>query len=257
MHGEEILERSEISIRHFSVTPKLCTVDDARPCARDLVTLDALIDSLLRIRMKDALNSTTQPSRRLASQRAKNGAKHVSRGGMTLFPELDGSSRDALRRAFFGGAALLAQRFGVTDEDIAIHLERVAARASVQKIALPLPSNIADLVLATACTRVGSTAASLPIATLRIEMEPILKRTAALRVESEEAILVARRFWLEFERATLASASGGIQEYNGARPLRVWIADQLLGRLERSGARVASARDNASAPRTTLRLVGA
>ena len=44
MHGEEILERSEISIRHFSVTPKLCTVDDARPCARDLVTLDALID---------------------------------------------------------------------------------------------------------------------------------------------------------------------------------------------------------------------
>ena len=84
--------------------------------------------------MKDALNSTTQPSRRLASQRAKHGAKHVSRGGMTLFPELDGSSRDALRRAFFGGAALLAQRFGVTDEDIAIHLERVAARSVVHPV---------------------------------------------------------------------------------------------------------------------------
>ncbi|MSR42001.1 MAG: hypothetical protein EXS10_08910 [Phycisphaerales bacterium] len=202
--------------------------------------------------MKDARKKNSTASKRLRAQRAHNAA-----GGMTLFPELDGSSRDALRRAFFGGAALLAQRFGVTDEDIAVHLERVAARASAQKIALPLASNVADLVLATACTRAGSTAASLPISILRVEMEPILKRTAALRVANEEAILVARRFWVEFERATLSAASGGIHEYNGARPLRVWISDQLLGRLERSRARLDDARDGMHASRTVLRLVGA
>ncbi len=175
---------------------------------------------------------------------------------MMLFPELDGSSRDALRRAFFGGAATLAQRFGVTDEDIAVHLERVAARASAQKVALPLASNVADLVLATACTRAGTTRASLPLSTLRVEMEPILKRTAALRVGNEESILVARRFWVEFERATLQAGAGGIQEYNGARPLRVWISDQLLGKLERARAMNQDSRDGTHAPRTVLRLVG-
>ncbi len=202
--------------------------------------------------MKNASNNFQPAWRRTAKQRAK---PELTRG-MMLFPELDGTSRDALRRAFFGGAALLAQRFGVTDEDIAVHLERAAARTSVQKVALPLASNVADLVLATACGRAGTTRASLPLSTLRVEMEPILKRTAALRVGNLESILVARRFWVDFERATLHASTGGIQEYNGARPLRVWISDQLLGRLERTRANDHDSRDANPAPRTMLRLVG-
>ena len=81
-----------------------------------------------------------------------------------------------------------------------------------------------------------------------------LTRTCTLHLSDQEAIIHVRRFITELKRATLARKDRrdrGLLDYDGLRPLRVWLVDRLLAQLEAEGPEV---RIRLQDERTTARL---
>lgn len=144
-----------------------------------------------------------------------------------------------IRRGFFAEASWASHRYGVTIDDLLAHLS--AARHLARPHVVRQVRHIADLAVAAGCVK-GSSRAWADAAEW---FEPVLVRGCRLRLDAIDAVVFARRFLAEVQLQTLeAAASRGaragrslrvaaLQEYLGNRPLRAWLADRLLGRLER------------------------
>lgn len=155
-----------------------------------------------------------------------------------------------VRREFFARGASLAIRYGVTPEEVIAHLER-ADLASTPGPGRVL-SFIDDLIGAVACCRGHPQAWYDTWA----RHESFLIRASRMRLSEGDAVIFARRFWIELHAVTVlgrrlshdspVSASlVTLAHYSGVRPIRIWLTDRLLGTLE-SALRDAMARRVAS-----------
>ena len=194
-------------------------------------------------------------------------AKRSTRRPVTPMPTLEiinKGMRDSIRQAFFAEAGAAAAKYGVTLEQVFAHLEvadefmRLEATSNRNHRVNKIPGLINDLVLATACTH----GIGLAWQDLREQHTHLLNRAAEMRLDEIDAILHVRRFWDEMEeqsRGNTNHAGPRMQDYPGTRPLRIWLADRVLGGLEKL-ARGGEIPTNPQRPlniqsRTPLRLV--
>ena len=83
-----------------------------------------------------------------------------------------------------------------------------------------------------------------------------MTRAAFSRLPETLALTWTRRYWTRLERASRAR-TGGLVRYDGSRPLRLWLVENLLGALEeeRAAGRLSIRREHIGRP-IPLRLVG-
>lgn len=150
---------------------------------------------------------------------------------------IDGSLRNTIRRAFFAEGGETADRYGISLEQVLAHLEvadefaRLRSGTGSGHRVSRIPSMISDLVTATACSHGVGTAWQ----DIRDEHGHLLIRACEMRLGEIDAMLFVRRFWEDLESRTRGcddSSGPRMQDYLATRPLRVWLADRLLGKLE-------------------------
>ena len=134
-----------------------------------------------------------------------------------------------IRMAYFQNASLEAGRYRIGLEDVMAHLERV----QLGRLTTPgrILTHISDITQAVACCK-GS---HLAWADLHSEYESILTNACLLRLDATEAALFTRRFMLDLERNSRLGhrdLQPTMMSYAGTRPMRMWLTDRLLGRLE-------------------------
>jgi hypothetical protein len=141
---------------------------------------------------------------------------------------LDRALRDRIRREYFARAGEVGAAYGITADDILRHVER-ANLAATPGPARAL-SYIEDLVLAAACVRGHPRA----WAEAWSKYEGVLLRAARMRLDEADAIVFVRRYWIDLHAATTGCVPGfpTIADFVGVRPLRIWLTDRLLGRIE-------------------------
>ena len=167
----------------------------------------------------------------------------AERGGAQL-PE---SVRAALREAYFAEAGELAMRYGVGACDVIEHLERAGLpRAPRPERAV---ANIRCAVHATALA-MGIAQAWADLLTV---LGPGFDRACIGRLDRQQGIAFARRFWIDLRDSTLGTGTragarrrtGGrapdLRSFTATRALRYWLAERLLGSLEVELGRAASA----------------
>lgn len=159
-------------------------------------------------------------------------------GSLAAAPAVPDSIEQRIRRGFFAEASWVSHRYGVTIDNLLAHLS--GARQGTKPHVVRQVRHIADLAVAVACAK-GSSRAWADAAEW---FEPVLVRGCRLRLDAIDAVVFARRFLAEVQVQTLKAAQGradrtgvalrgvALQEYLGNRPLRAWLADRLLGRLE-------------------------
>ena len=161
---------------------------------------------------------------------------------------LDATVVAAIRAAYFSEAGELAMRYGVGVSEVVEHLERAGlARAPRAERAI---SNIRCAVHATAL----SLGIAQAWADLVSALGPGFDRACAGRLDRQDGIAFARRFWLDLREATLTPhgerprtrrirgvRSPDLKAFTAVRPLRYWLAERLLGSLEVELGRTASA----------------
>jgi hypothetical protein len=83
-----------------------------------------------------------------------------------------------------------------------------------------------------------------------------LARAAFGRLPESLALTWTRRYWTQLEKAS-RDGTGGLIGYDGSRPIRLWIVEDLIGALERERAagRLEIRREHIGKP-LPLRLVG-
>jgi hypothetical protein len=165
---------------------------------------------------------------------------------------LDDAVAAAIRAAYFAEAGELAVRYGIGVGDVVEHLERAGLARS------PRPDraieNIRCAVHATAlCLGVAQAWADLVTA-----LGPGFDRACIGRLQSDDGIAFARRFWLDLRESTLGPRSArrsrnaaprrpkgarvpDLRAFPATRPLRYWLAERLIGSLELELGRAASA----------------
>jgi hypothetical protein len=161
--------------------------------------------------------------------------------------------RSALLRRFFRDAGSLASRYRVGGEDLVAHVQRLN-QASLDRGALIKPVIcIGDLTVATACCLGRANAMN----DLWIYAEPSMTRAAMARLPETLALTWTRRYWTQLERASRSEEGCGVARYDGSRPIRLWIVEELLGTLEaeRAAGRLTIRREQLGRP-AALRLVG-
>lgn len=170
-----------------------------------------------------------------ASERDEATRMHTRHGAETTSRRRDGAEaldvqlRDRIRREYFARAGGAGAAYGITADDVLRHVER-ANLASTPGPARAL-SYIEDLVLAAACVRGHPRA----WAEAWSKYEGVLVRAARMRLDEADSIVFARRFWIDLHAATTGSHAGAfptIADFVGVRPLRIWLTDRLLGRIE-------------------------
>ena len=145
---------------------------------------------------------------------------------------------ESIRRAFFAKGSEKATRYGVTLEHVISHIEvaeeyaqaksETTRRTHISRI----PSSIEDIIHATACCH----GVGMAWQDCRDMHAQLLIRACEMRLQEIDALLFVRRFWEELESRTRGNSACGsprVQDYLGTRPLRIWLADRLLGRLEK------------------------
>jgi hypothetical protein len=163
-----------------------------------------------------------------------------------------GSYRSNLLRCFFRDAAPLAARYRVSGDHVAAHAHALM-RDRLERGALLKPvACVADLAVATACCLGRANAWN----ELWIFAEPSMTRAAFSRLPDSLALTWTRRYWTRLERIS-REGKGGLVGYDGSRPIRLWIVEQLLGALEteRAEGRLEIRREHLGKP-LPLRLVG-
>jgi hypothetical protein len=153
----------------------------------------------------------------------------------------------ALRSAYFAEAGELAIRYGIGACDVIAHLERAGlSRAPRPERAV---TNIRCAVHAAALT-MGIAQAWADLITA---LGPGFDRACIGRLDRQDGIAFARRFWIDLRETTLGQApraggrrrTGGrtpdLRNFSATRPLRYWLAERLLGSLETELGRAASA----------------
>ena len=200
--------------------------------------------------------STATPSRARNSR-----AKSASRESRARAPQLrseTGLTRDwdeyraQLLRLFFHDAGALAARYRVGSSDLVAHARELCAPQLERGSYLKPVACVADLAVATACCLGRANAWN----ELWIFAEPSMTRAAFSRLPATLALTWTRRYWTRLERASRAR-TGGLVRYDGSRPLRLWLVENLLGALEeeRAAGRLSIRREHIGRP-IPLRLVG-
>lgn len=162
----------------------------------------------------------------------RDGSCGDAASGSAMPPALE----QRIRRGFFADAAWCTSRYGVTVEDLLAHV--AAARSRHRSHVLRQIQHVPDLAVAVACA-VGAARAWSDASEW---FEPVLVRGCRMRLDAIDAVVFARQFLAEvransLERRTGAGDGGdrgvAMQDFVGNRPLRTWLVDRLLGRLER------------------------
>ena len=161
---------------------------------------------------------------------------------------LDAAVVAAIRVAYFSEAGELAMRYGVGVSDVVDHLERAGLSRSPR--AERAISNIRCAVHATAL----ALGVAQAWADLLSALGPGFDRACIGRLDRQDGIAFARRFWLDLRDTTLAAPgqrpavrrirgvrAPDLKAFNAVRPLRYWLAERLLGSLEVELGRAASA----------------
>lgn len=178
-------------------------------------------------------------------------------------PMIERSLEDRIRREFFARASSNATRYGVTPDDVLAHLRGAHLPLT------PGPARVLafmdDIVLAVACVRNHPRAWHDAWG----KHESSMIRACHARLDHASAVVFTRRFWVDMhfvstngeplpsevagdadELASPMLAPWPLRLYVGVRPLRVWLSDRLLARLEHeiaTGAIVATARTHSKA----------
>lgn len=193
-----------------------------------------------------SMKASAKPSARLSARRAA-----ALEAEATLTSDWS-QYRSDLLRCFFRDAAALAARYRVSGEDVAKHAHDLA-RPRIERGCLlkPVPC-VADLAVATACCLGRANAWN----ELWIFAEPSMTRAALGRLPETLALTWTRRYWTQLERVS-REGTGGLVKYDGSRPIRLWIVEELLGTLEeeRAQGRLEIRREHLGRP-IPLRLVG-
>ncbi len=209
-------------------------------CAREV---GARVDAT-ETREQPAVRTETRNARRSSDARRDADASPPLTSDWNLY-------RSHLLRVFFRDAGALAGRYRVGGEDLVAHV-RARSSATLERGALLKPvACIGDLTVATACCLGRANAMN----ELWIYAEPAMTRAALSRLPETLALTWTRRYWTRLERASREGA--GLALYDGSRPIRLWIVEQLLGTLEeeRSAGRLEIRREHLGRP-AALRLVG-
>jgi hypothetical protein len=161
--------------------------------------------------------------------------------------------RSALLRRFFRDAGALASRYRVGGEDLVAHVQRLNQPLLDRGALIKPVICIGDLTVATACCLGRANAMN----DLWIYAEPSMTRAAMARLPETLALTWTRRYWTQLERASRSEEGRGVARYDGSRPIRLWIVEQLLGTLEveRAAGRLTIRREQLGRP-AALRLVG-
>jgi hypothetical protein len=140
-----------------------------------------------------------------------------------------------LREAYFSAAGWVALRYETSVEEVIDHLRRNGLhRAHRPQSSIQY---VEDTVLATAALK-GNARAWYDLE--QVFSQP-LTRTCTLHLSDQEAIIHVRRFITELNQATLAKddrSDRGLLDYDGQRPLRIWLVDRLLAQFEAEGPEV-------------------
>jgi len=135
-----------------------------------------------------------------------------------------------LRRLFFAASCDGLAAYGISFDDLLIHLWQVRRHAN-GPLALREIRHLGDLVLAIACLR-GSHRAW---AEMTLRCEPALVRQASLRNTAWQALVHARRILADVQRTALCqdhdAALPTLRGYAGQRSLRTWLGMHLGRRL--------------------------
>jgi len=182
-----------------------------------------------------------RPSARLAAQRATTSLT-------TDWCEY----RENLLRAFFRDAGPLASRYRVSGDDVARHIHALVEGRIARGVLLKPVACVGDVAVAAACCLGRANAWN----ELWIFAEPSMTRAAFSRLPETLALTWTRRYWTRLERLSRLGV-GGLCDYDGSRPMRLWIVEQLLGNLEeeRAAGRLQIRREHLGRP-IPLRLVG-
>ena len=175
-----------------------------------------------------------------------------------------------VRSAYFSGGGEVALRYRVSVDDVLEHLLRAGASR------MPRPERAADnvrcVIHAAALVRGDAQA----WADLLNALAPSFDRACAARLDPVRGIAFARRFWMDLratstDQVVTAAAHAAAQQsasrnhgtrapdlrqYTGARPMRYWLAERLLGSLELELGRAAhpAPRLDRAAGSRTLRI---
>jgi len=190
--------------------------------------------------------ASPRPSARLAAQRATQAVQAAS---MTS----DWNDyRASLLRAFFRDAGPLAARYRVSGDDVASHIHALVKERVARNVLLKPVACVGDVAVATACCLGRANAWN----ELWVFAEPSMTRAALSRLPETLALTWTRRYWTRLERLSRLGV-GGLVDYDGSRPMRLWIVEQLLGTLEeeRAAGRLEIRREHLGRP-IPLRLVG-
>lgn len=141
---------------------------------------------------------------------------------------LDPALTEQIRRQYFccGG---IASRYRATMHEVESHLigAGLAITPRPQRVLLHLP----DVMVAIGCVRGDATAWN----DLLNAHAWCLDRACSEQLGASVGLTFARRFWRDLRTSTLSTkgSEGGVaprlQSYPGVRPIRLWLADRMLG----------------------------
>ncbi len=159
--------------------------------------------------------------------------------------------RGQLLGAFFRDAGQLATRYCVSADDVLLHAQANCTMQLTRGAVLKPVACIGDLAVASACCLGRANACT----ELWIFAEPSMTRAAFSRLPETLALTWTRRYWTQLMRDS--RAGGGLHRYDGSRPIRLWLVEELLTALEaeRSAGRITIRREFVGRP-IPLRLVG-
>jgi hypothetical protein len=192
----------------------------------------------------DNAEAASAPPRTVQSNPSANASVAIQRA--TELPMIERSLEDRIRREFFARASLPAARYGVTPEDVLHHLR--SAHLPVTPGPARALAFMDDIVAAVACVRNHPRAWS----DAWQKHESALIRACHARLDQASAVVFTRRFWIDLHEVTTlelpierrtgdglpcAARPLSLGQYVGVRPLRVWLSDRLLARIEHDVAR--------------------
>jgi len=192
--------------------------------------LNTRLNTKSTTRSKSSTKTPTKTNARTNTRSNANtvpAAKLRSRVHLRERGALDQILEEQIRRQFFG-ASVAVVRYRVSIDEVFDHLigAGLAITPRPQRVLLHLP----DVIQVVACARGDATAWTDALNAHAW----CLDRACSEQLGTTPGLTFARRFWRDLRRATAGGLSRGtgvakLQHYSGVRPLRLWLADRMLG----------------------------